>query len=154
MIYDKQKPKFDDTIIRAVDLLVNATYYGNGGEYNTNPNMTDEIFEREYKTLFLGLPRQCGKSLYLTKLLKHFQNDLMLKTYLIYPKLEMLKYTDRYYKNDKAKFTINQIHDMSNPAWCPGATSEPDVMLYDEVDPAKYDEKMVRGKKFTLALYT
>lgn len=154
MIYDKQKPKFDDTIIRAVDLLVNATYYGNGGEYNTNPNMTDEIFKREYKTLFLLLPRQCGKSLYLTKLLNHFQNDLMLKTYLIYPKLEMLKYTDRYYKNDKSKFTISQIHNMACPVWCPSPTSNPDVMLYDEVDPAKYDEKMVRGKKFTLALYT
>ena len=154
MIYDKTEKKFDDTIIRAVDSLVNATYYGNGGEINNHPNRTAEIFEREYKTLFLGLPRQCGKSLYLSKLLKHFQNDLMLKTYLIYPKMEMLKYTDRYYKNDKSKFTISQIHDMSNPAWYPSPTSKPDVILYDEVDPAKYDEKMVRGKKFTLALYT
>jgi len=154
MIYDKQKSKFDDTIIRAVDSLVNATYYGNGGEYNTNPNMTDEIFKREYKTLFLGLPRQCGKSLYLTKLLNHFQNDLMLRTYLIYPKLEMLKCTDRYYKNHESKFTISQIHDMSNPVWYSSPIGGPDVMLYDEVDPAKYDEKMVRGKKLTLALYT
>jgi hypothetical protein len=78
----------------------------------------------------------------------------MLKTYLICPKVEMLKYTDRYYKKDKSKFTISQIQDMSNPVWYPSPTSNPDVMLYDEVDPAKYDEKMIRGKKFTLALYT
>jgi hypothetical protein len=61
MIYDKQKPKFDDTIIRAVDLLVNATYYGNGGGYNTNPNMTDEFSNENTKHFFLGFRDNVAK---------------------------------------------------------------------------------------------
>ena len=154
MIYQQPEYKkpFDDSIIRSVDAVVNSTFNKNTG-LDIEQHFSNGAYEREFRTVFMQLPRRCGKTVYLTKLLEHFEQKMRLQTWLVVPKYVMKK---KLYFNHSRVLTLSEIVD-PNRVFCLGLngrgwSDKPDVMLYDEVCPD--NEKIIRGSKFTLGLYT
>lgn len=154
MIYQQPEYKrpFDDSIIRSVDAVVDSTFNKNTG-LDVKQHLSDVAYEREFRTVFMQLPRRCGKTVYLTKLLEHFNQKMGLQTWLVVPKLVVKK---ELYFNHSRVLTLSEIID-PNRVFCIGLngigwSDKPDVMLYDEVHPV--NEKIIRGSKFTLGLYT
>ena len=154
MIYQQPEYKrpFDDSIIRSVDAVVDSTFNKNTS-LDIKQHLSNGTYEREFRTVFMQLPRQCGKTVYLTKLLEHFDQKMGLQTWLVVPKIVMKR--ELYFHHSKV-LTLHEIADPSR-VFCLGLngrgySDKPDVMLYDEVLPG--NEKIIRGSKFTLGLYT
>lgn len=147
------KRPFDDSIIRSVDAVVNTTFNKNIS-LDVKQHMPDNIYEREFRTVFIQLPRRCGKTVYLNKLLDHFRRNTGLNTWLVVPNMAMKKES---YCNHSKVLTLREINDPNNYIFCRWLNgledgNKPEVMLYDEVHP--HTENIVRGSKFTLGLYT
>jgi len=152
MIYQQPEHKkpFDDSIIRSVDSVVNSTFYKDSASFSSQ--IPNEMYEREFRTVFMQLPRQCGKTVYLSKLLDRFQM-MGFHTWLVVPKMTMKR---ELYSHHSSVLTL---HEIAGPdrVFCFGLngrrySGKPDVMLYDEVYPD--NEKIIPGCKFTLGLYT
>jgi hypothetical protein len=153
MIYQQPEYKrpFDDSIIRSVDAVVNSTVNRNIGDFKNY--LSDDEYEEEYRTVFMKLPRRCGKTVYLNKLLEHFQKNMGLNTWLVVPKIVMKR--ELYFHHSRV-LTLSEIVDPNRIFYqglCGrGYSGRPDVMLYDEVHPD--NEKIIHGSKFTFGLYT
>ena len=148
MIYTKNKhlPSFDDTIIRSVDSVVNATYFAEDN-LDAKAQLYPEQYSNEYRTVFLKLPRRCGKTTYLKKLLDHFESNIGLgRVVLIVPK-QVMKH-DLYGRDSRVE-TVQSFAAKYSRGYC----VYPRVILYDELHPNP-KEKLYLGTKFTLGLYT
>lgn len=149
MIYTKTVSKriFNDNIIRAVDSVINATYFSEHGSEAKQYFERLEQYGNEYRTVFLKLPRQCGKTTYLKKLLDHFESSIGLgKFKLVVPRLVMKR---ELYDDDLRVETLHSFTSKYGNGYC----IYPEVILYDEVSPNS-KEKLYLGTKFTVGLYT
>lgn len=148
MIYGSNKIEkpFDDTIIRSVDSLVNSVFYSDHNE-KAKDCLTLEQYSAEYRTIILKLPRQCGKTVYLKKLMQHFKNSTQYSVNLIVPKLEM---KSNLYHDSGNVYTPNEFSDKYH--WGSADKNYPDILLYDEL--SNKERYLPAGKIFTLGLYT
>lgn len=157
MIYEtKPKPVFDDTIIRGVDKIVNGLYYNKREEYvNTIPEIH---FLYEFKSAFLSLPRQTGKTTYIKKLYSHLKYIGHNPLIVVRRQVEKENSFGRNYN----VMTMSQIKDIRGIM---GKQSYYDVFLFDEVSPQEtkgileslicYPNRLAGPKiEFVLGLYT
>lgn len=161
MIYEnKPKPVFDDTIIRGVDKIVNGMYYNKREEYR---NTISEInFLYEFRSAFLSLPRQTGKTTYIKKLYSHLKNNMGHNPVIIVKRQS--DKVNSFVGINHEVMTMSEIKDIRGIM---GKQFYYDVLLFDEVPltdiEAKgileslicYPNRLVGPKiEFILGLYT
>ena len=135
MIYTEIKEEFDDTIIRAADALINASYFDQRYYFYTS-DIPKRAQSSEFRTVSLSLPRRCGKTTYLAKLANHFRNHG--KSVIVFtPRLEMAR-------NEPWTNVAVSYASVS-----PERRFSADIILYDEV--FDFDHF---GDDFTISLHT
>lgn len=121
MIYDNIKHEpFDDTVVRAVDMMVDRLFGQGIKSYHCY--LSANQYVHEYNTLDLRLPRQCGKTTYLKKLLDHLPDSVL------------------FCRNHNHKMDFHRGYSNYNRVYAPSdirrplAFSTKDVFLFDECD--------------------
>ena len=144
MIYTKTEThRFDDTIIRSVDALINASYFDQR-YWNHKAHIQPQLLHSEFRTLSLSLPRRCGKTTYLAKLAKYFK--LRGKSVIVFaPKLEMIRREPWSEMQNLNKMSYEMFKKSDR---CYRSISA-DIILYDEVFDFEH-----YGDDFTVSLHT
>ena len=147
MIYkqNQKRKSFDESIIRSVDAVVNSTFHANHDEHLVHLSLPQ--FSSEFRTVFLKLPRQCGKTTYLSRLKTHLETEYGLLVYVVVPRLQMKK----PYENENHVYILSTLHSED---FFRGYQKYPDVILYDEVSESTKGVRVIPGSLYTLGLYT
>lgn len=155
MIYESEnKPFFDDTFVRGVDKIVDGLYNKKHCEeyqHTLNPI----AYVMEFRSAFLSIPRQTGKTTYLKKLYLHMNQRGH------FPLIVTRKQIDvktNYPNNFEAK-TLSQLNSFRHQLL--GQRNRHDVILFDEVNQIEAKEVldvvvMYNSSRinFVLGLYT
>jgi len=156
MIYKTtRKPVFDDTIIKGVDSIVDGMYHRKTETYaNHLPTIA---YLNEFRSVFLALPRQTGKTTYIKKLYAHLQDMGHCPVIITNRKID----ADNSYGRN---FEVKPIHQITDIGSFLGKQSYYDVLLFDEVHPDKakqalallstYQNRFTTKINFVLGLYT
>jgi len=156
MIYETtRKPVFDDTIIRGVDSIVDGMYHRKTEAYEVHlPRLA---YLNEFRSAFLSLPRQSGKSTYIKKLYSHMQ-DMNHNPIIVTPRKRDADHN--FGRNFETK-TIQQLTDIR---MIMGKKWDYDVIFFDEVHPIEakkalglitpYENIFSSKIDFVLGLYT
>lgn len=156
MIYETtRKPVFDDTIIRGVDAIVNGMYYSKTEDYKVH--LPPLAYLNEYRSMFLSLPRQTGKTTYIKKLYSYLQDMSHHPVIVTRRKVDA---DDNFGRN----FETKTVCELKNIRAISGKQYYYDVILFDEVQPQEakevlgvispYQDRFCSKINFVLGLYT
>lgn len=156
MIYETtRKPAFDDTIIRGVDAIVNGLYYSKTETYEAH--LPPLAYLNEFKSAFLMLPRQTGKTTYIKKLYCHLQDMGHRPVIVTRRKVDAERNFGRNFET-KTTYELKDIRTIL------GKQYYYDVILFDEVPPQEakevlglitsYQNRFCSKINFVLGLYT
>jgi len=156
MIYENtRKPVFDDTIIRGVDSIVDGMYHRKTETYAEH--LPPIAYLNEFRSVFLALPRQTGKTTYIKKLYAHLQDMGHCPVIITNRKID----ADNSFGRSFEVKTLQQISDIRSIL---SKQSHYDVLLFDEVHPDKarealvllttYRNRFTKKIDFVLGLYT
>lgn len=157
MIYNKQEnAPFDDTIIRGVDKIVDGLYFRNDSKY-AESLLTTQYFD-EYRTAFLKLPRQTGKTTYLKKLYLHFAQKGGHNPVIVTNNFSQKRI------NYESGLETKTVQELKKRQTLVGRSAYYDIFLCDEVKPqeakevlahlCQYTHNFSSKVNFVLGLYT